>query len=96
MFILDESPSDLRSRGLDVNLPERAVRLSSRRERIYSAVLPRLKAPSGRKGLKTRDLSARERDARVKRIGLFSSRRTYAPDSHFADEGEVRRKRDVK
>lgn len=45
------------------------------------------------KGVETRDLFARERDARVKRIGLFSSYR-FASDSHFADEDEVgRRKR---
>lgn len=43
-------------------------------------------------GVETRDLSARERDARVKRIGLFSSHHIHAPDSHFAGEGEERGK----
>lgn len=59
------------------------------------------KSAVGAKGVETRDLSARERDARVKRIGpIFESPylrgRILISPTGVRARGEGRRKRDVK
>lgn len=81
--------------------PGRAVKISIHRECTYSAILSRLKALSRRKGLKRRDLSvswaprlAYETDRTIFESpyrGILSRER--APDSHFAAEGEEKKRK---